>query len=302
MPPLNDIRIDELRDLNGNLPGRAPAQEWLRPDNVMLRQKTFRHVLEGTLLNGSELEFILPWSGPTSRCVKPGRGVFEGFLGLATAKDDAIRAFAAKHGPLLIFCEIEELDDHAVVVESCEVWRYFAGCMKSLLRLAASFNSGRKPDPSDWLWIGVCPMAVIKTDTKDFDWQNPSPKEAEKAWKIMVSAISKGLNQNRTMWASMLNTLLGLGRVRPWVNLNETNFPRLVFTGSNMLSYLALQLCLTAARQDAFAVCSYCNKDYSAQRAPKTGQRNFCPDCRARGVSVKVAQRARRERLRNKRQ
>jgi hypothetical protein len=43
-----DARIDELRDLDGNLFGRAPAQEWVKPQGVTLRQKTFRHVLEGS--------------------------------------------------------------------------------------------------------------------------------------------------------------------------------------------------------------------------------------------------------------
>jgi len=41
----------------------------------------------------------------------------------------------------------------------------------------------------------------------------------------------------------------------------------------------------SAAKIDAFLVCTHCQKPYSpVVRAPKAGQRNFCPDCRREGV------------------
>jgi hypothetical protein len=305
MQARSDPRIDELRDLGGDLFGRAPAQQWVKPVTVALRQKTFRHVLEGALRNGSELEFVLPWTAPTPRCVRPSKSILEGFLSLASAKDEEIRDFAARYGPLLIFCKVKELEEHAVIIEGCEVWRYFAACMRSLLHIAARLASGRSLGPGDWDVIGWCPMAVARTEADGYDWLNPSPVQEEKAWKIMAAVISKGRNRDRAMWARLLNALLGLGRVRPWVNLDGSGGStrsRLTFTGPNLLSYLALQLCLTASKHEAFAVCSHCTKEYSpTRRAPKFGQNNFCPECRAGGVPVKMAQRAHRERLREKR-
>lgn len=47
------------------------------------------------------------------------------------------------------------------------------------------------------------------------------------------------------------------------------------------------------------SLCSSCEKPYAHIRAPKAGQRNYCPGCRAAGVPVKIAQRNRRERLRS---
>lgn len=300
MTSLIDPLIDEFRDIEGNLFGRAPAQEWVKPTNVTLREKSFRHVMEGSLKNGSELEFVIPWSAPQTRCVKPSRDILERFLGLATASDTEIHGFASRFGPLLIFCKATEADDHAVIIESCDVWRYFAGCMKSLLRIAGSYQFGRRPDPADWNVIGVHPITVIRTAVDDYDWLNPSPLQAEKAWKVMASVISRGENRDRAMWARLLNALLVLGRVRPWIVMDARGVstrPRLTFTGPNLLSYLALQLCLMASKHDAFAVCSFCNKDYSPTlRAPKAGQRNFCPDCRKSGVPGRIAQRNRRER------
>jgi hypothetical protein len=300
----NDPLIDELRGREGNLFGRAPAQEWVKPETVILREKTFRHVMEGSLKEGSELEFVIPWSAQPARCVRPSKDMLEGFLCLAVASNTEIHKFASKFGPLLIFCRVKECDDHAVIVESCEVWRYFSACMKSLLHMAASFQSGLSARSADWDVIGSCPMAVARTAVENYDWLNPSPIQQEKSWKVMASIIRGRRNRDRAMWARLLNSLLGLGRVRPWVNLDGSGASaraQLTFTGPNLLSYLALHLCLAASKHDEFAVCSHCNQEYSpTQRAPKAGQRNFCPDCRANRVPVRIAQRSRRERLREK--
>jgi hypothetical protein len=305
MRALNDPQIDELRDVKGNLFGGAPAQEWVKPKTVVLREKSFRNLLEGTLLDGSELEFDIPWTVSVARRVKLSKTILERFLCLAGAPDAEIHKYASRFGPLLIFCRTKESDDHLVVIESCEVWRYFAACMKALLHMAASFHRGRSPDSSDWNAIGFCPFAVLRIEVKGNDWMNPSPMQQERAWKVMACVIQRGKNRDRTMWGRLLNALLGLGRVRPWVDFNDSgnaSRARMTFTGSNLLSYLALQVCLTAAKHPEFAVCSHCRGEYPpVPRAPKAGQRNFCPDCRAQGVPVRTAQRSRRERQRQKR-
>ena len=197
-----------------------------------------------------------------------------------------------------------------VIVESCQVWRYFASCMRSLLRIAASFHGGRKPDPADWGAIGNYPLLIDRAkedqaNKEPVDWLNPSPSTGEEAWKFMTYFIGKGSNRDRRMWTRLLNVLLGLGRVRPWVQWERPESdarPKVVFSGPNLLSHLAIQLCLVASKQDAFAICSYCNNHYNPQkRAPKTGQRNFCPECRESGVPVRIAQRTRRAELRQRR-
>src|ERR1035437_9541804 len=118
----------------------------------------------------------------------------------------------------------------------------------------------------------------------------------------MAHFVRKGADRDPKMWARLLNVLLELGRVRPWLvweGDGSSARPNLAFSGPNLLSYLALQLCLRASKHDAFAVCCYCNQPYTpSERAPKAGQRNFCQDCRKRGVPIRLAQRSRRERLR----
>jgi len=84
------------------------------------------------------------------------------------------------------------------------------------------------------------------------------------------------------------NTLLGLGRVRPWITWSgaqpEGPRPGFTYTSRSLLSSLALQLCLRISKVEAFVLCFHCSRAYLPRvRAPKVGQRNFCPDCREQG-------------------
>jgi hypothetical protein len=331
MPSLNDPIVDELQNKEGNLFfGRAPTQGWLRPERVTLRMANNRRLLalseQPPNVEHSELEFVLlkPLHRSAAvirqpqrrtRRVKPTGQILEKFLSLAFALDKDIHDFASKFGPLLIFCRKKHLPEEdfgmaqLVIVESCEVWRYFAACMRSLLRIAASFHAGRAPDPVDWATIGNYPPPVDGTKEdqatgEPVDWLNPSPSTGEWSWKVMAYFVRKRKDRDRAMWTRLLNVLLGLGRVRPWVlweGVENDARPKVVFSGPNLLSHLAIQLCLVASKQDSFAICSYCNNHYTPQkRAAKAGQRNFCPACREKGVPVRVAQRARRAKLREK--
>jgi hypothetical protein len=99
---------------------------------------------------------------------------------------------------------------------------------------------------------------------------------------------AKKHEQNQVMVARLLNTLLGLGRVRPWMSWSgaqpEGPRPQFTLTSRALLSHLALQLCLRIAKVEAFVWCFHCGRTYLPRvRAPKAGQRNFCPTCRAQG-------------------
>jgi hypothetical protein len=265
--------------------------------------------LDKSYVDGAELEFVLdsPRFGipPPANRVRPSPDLFERFLGLKTAPARQIQEFASRFGALLVFCRIESQEVHPgklIIVESCAMWRYVAASMGSLLRIASCFHSDRKPDTADWDRIGAFPASLAALPKAEPYDQLSASFGGEKAWTSMVHYVGRGADRDRKMWARLLNVLLELGRVRPWLiweGAGNSARPKLVFSGPNLLSYLALQLCLRASKHDAFAVCSYCNQQYTPMgRAPKTGQRNFCPDCRAAGMPVRIAQRSRRERLR----
>ena len=180
------------------------------------------------------------------------------------------------------------------------VWTYFARSLRALLHIAARYRSGLAADGDDWGLIRTAPSSMKYEKGGPIDIWNPLVLGGEEAWMAMIHFVRKG-SRDRVMWLRLLNCLLALGRVRPWIicegPAKETR-PSLVFSGPNLLSYLALQVCLVAAKQDGFAMCSYCQKPYVPRRAPKSGQRAYCKECRDAGVSVRVAQRNRRARLR----
>ncbi len=335
MPRRNDyFREPIIGDPARYLWDRTPAQSWFKPDRVTLSTQTIllggdhskkssmdsplaRLLAELVAPSGpklqqqvSVLEFVQDphWqeSAPRINPVRPHPGIFERFLRLADASDHEIQEFASRFGPLLVFCRIDVLKTGKYVfVERCDVWRYFAASMRCLLSIANCFHNDRRPDPADWARIGDSPASLAPDKSAAPDLLSPDGSGAEETWVAMVHFVRSGSDRDRKMWTRLLNQLLELGRVRPWLLWERSagTRPELVFTGPSLLSYLALQLCLRASKHDAFAVCSYCHREYApAERAPKAGQRNFCPDCRARGVPIRMAQRSRRERLRGKRQ
>ena len=316
MPRLDDPAIDELRDTEGSFLGRAPVQGWLKPIQVSLRIPTFRDLFEAKrpidASGPTELGFVVhtPWAAPKPPVgyVRPSRRVFDEFLALSHAPVAEIHKFASRFGPLMIYCRPEPSTDRAteIIHERSEVWRYFARCMRSLLRIAASFHSHRRPDSSDWDAIGNCPLPVYNARwrIKDADVLNPLAFQPEESWSAGVFFVGAGEQRDREMGARLLNCLLQLGRARPlitWEGSGKSARPQMVFSTPRLLSYLALQLCLTALESEAFEVCGYCCREYTGKRAPKAGQRNFCPECRRTGVPGLLAQREHRARVRGDR-
>jgi hypothetical protein len=315
MHELNDAAIDELRDVEGRFFGKAPVQGWLKPIKVEFRHPP-HDLQKGSIKfepqDRTDVAFTMHtgWAAPMppGGYVKPSRRIFETFLCLDSASDNEIHDFASRVGPLMIFCRPEPTADETteIIHERSEVWRYFARCMKALLRIAASLQNGRRPNRSDWDTIGNCPFAVFnaKMRVRSTEMLNPLSFLPEETWSAAAHFIKKGEDRDREMWARLLNLLLQLGRARPfikWEGSGTAAWPQLVFAAPRLLSYLAMQLCLVALKQDGFALCSSCSREYSPKRAPKTGQRNFCPECRQAGVPVRMAQRARSKRLRETR-
>jgi hypothetical protein len=323
MTSKTDIRLDELRTAQGRLFGSFPANEWVRPESVVLHAGSPRNVSLRDVLSGFgqsyidfndhplnsdgpklEITFHAPWSTapPPKNRVRPHAEILDAFMALGAGSDEDIRAFASRYGGLLAFSHLRSgADDLVVVIESCEVWRYFAKSVKSLLFIGASLTARQTPNKADWDAIGECPGTIATYEGKkgSTDLLSPLPIEAQEAWSSMAYFVRRGFDRNKAMWTRLVNTVLALGRVRPWLQWDDA--PRLVFTGPNLLSYVAMQLCLRFSDKDSFAVCSYCGRQYEpGQRSPKAGQRSFCHECRRDGAPVRLAQRDYRQRLRER--
>ncbi len=310
---MNDLKMDMLRDADGNFFGKSPLLGWPKPIAVRFHRPSFRDLLEGTFIidpvggpTDIEFEMFTPWAVPApTGFLKPSGTLLEHFLCLHSAADTKLLDFATRFGPLLVFCQHRPTPDNSreMIYERSEVWRYFSRCMNALLRIVADFHNGRRTDRADWDIIGRCPLPIemAKLRVTDADVQNPLAFQPEEGWSSMAYFIAMGEHRDRDMWARLLNGLLQLGRARPfitWEGSGNAARPRMVFAAPRLLSCLALQLSLRALKQDAFPPCSYCGLVYSPKRAPKAGQRNFCPECRKAGVPLKIAKRDQRERWR----
>jgi hypothetical protein len=82
-----------------------------------------------------------------------------------------------------------------------------------------------------------------------------------------------------------------LGDVRAIVQwFHEGPRPEIRWQGAGLFGALAVQLTLTVAGVDGWAICSACHKQYvPTQRRPKAGQRNFCVECRNQGIPKQYA-------------
>jgi hypothetical protein len=263
-------------------------------------------------------------SAKPARLARPGPGLLESFLSLAVPSDqrillrslmegrqnhadEKICRFAAHWGGLQIFYRMEAGSRWPEIVhtEHCAVWQYFAGVMRSLFLISGEQYQGKPGSPDHWRVISTPPSQMGKRASKrDGCWFDPVPLGDEENWLALAYFAAKEWQQNPVMVARLLNTLLGLGRVRPWITWSgapsEGPRSRFTLTSRSLLSNLALQLCLRIAKVDSFVWCFHCGRTYLPQvRGPKAGQRNFCPDCREEGRPKYYSHRDFRQRKRS---
>lgn len=130
---------------------------------------------------------------------------------------------------------------------------------------------------------------------------------ASSVWLSLAHFAGKPSERSRATFSHLVNTLPGLGAARPWFTRSEVlrraTRPEIRSSSQSLLSQLALQLCLRLAKVDRFLVCVHCQKPYSpVVRAPKFGQRNFCPECRRAGIPKIYALKDFRQRQRQSRE
>ncbi|MEO7863785.1 MAG: hypothetical protein ABIU05_25810 [Nitrospirales bacterium] len=233
--------------------------------------------------------------------------LLDGFINLSDAPPEKIKEFAKRRGVLEIckhgypcshnsstwprnWCEpssgcsplempqekIKKLGGDIFLTgwEPVERWHYFARQAKSILNLAASLYQNEKGSSEDWMNL-----------VREYELDNPPP------WN------SPSLDRRRRYLAYVLNDWLQLGGVRPAVSLTAKTGLRLELGGSNLFSYLGVQLALAVSRTDQMAFCSGCSNPYFASgRRPAVNRRNYCEKCRDGGLPQRDAARDYRSR------
>jgi hypothetical protein len=134
--------------------------------------------------------------------------------------DVKILEFASRYGGLEAFYNFDGSsgDREIVIVEHCEVWRYFARAMGALLRIAAAFYNGGSGSREDWLVISHTPLIMRDlTQKMEVGVTHPFSASDEEAWLHASYFAGKDADQTTVMFSHLMNILLGLARVRPWI-------------------------------------------------------------------------------------
>ena len=158
------------------------------------------------------------------------------------------------------------------------------------MRIGAEFHRGRSGLKEDWESLRNVPPVMRKAvHRSNPGLLHPFPQGNEENWLSLAHFAGKPAERKRTTLSHLVNTLLGLGAVRPWFTWPEAarsvTRPEIRYSSQSLVSQLVLQLCLRLAKLDSFLVCVHCQRQYCpVLRAPKAGQRNFCPECRDEGI------------------
>lgn len=175
--------------------------------------------------------------------------------------------------------------------------------MRAMLRIAAGLHQGTSGPKEEWYVISQFPQVMRQVAHRSTPGLlHPFPEGDEQNWLALAYFVAKDSHQNKATFGHLVNTMLGLGCVRPWLTWPADGRPQITYSSRSLLSQLAFQISLRLAKVDAFLVCIHCQKPYSpVVRAPKAGQRNFCPDCRREGVPKAYALKDFRQRQRQSR-
>lgn len=217
-------------------------------------------------LEGANLVF----DADRSQTRPSGTGLLREFLRLSNASDDDIAYFSRKWGGL----HLEPVKRPGLTfVEPTQVWRDLAVRLDSILRVSAAVNAGNTGDADDWEKL------------------HQNPEDAKKS-----------LKEARFCLMSQVRRLVEQAGVRPRLYWNDGVGGWQIDLDSdgrsNLLAVLTIQLMFTAAGKDSFAICSGCRKSYPPARMPSPGRRNYCDECREKGVQFRDAMRERRRRAR----
>ncbi|SRR6266478_4128599 len=268
-------QLSELATPAGTLDRRVAIHSWFVPGIIRLENENLRWN-------------YLPESLKSGRQLHPSQGMLEGFLELAQAPDRNIARYA-KHWGVLGICEHRLPSSHSPDMlelrkfgcrplgwedgecwEPLDTWRHFVTQAFSLLKIANRVHQGKTADPSDWARVYARSRSGVPTVLKA-----PSP-EMDKHLLVMC-----------------LNEWLTLGNVSLRIDWSSEDRPTVKFNTHGLFGALAVQLVLSAAQVDGWAICTHCRSEYMPpKRQPKTGQRNFCPSCRSANIPRKYAMRA----------
>ena len=274
--------LTEVRTARGTLDRALTGPPWLVPGD--------------TELDAERLVWNYVAMVQRNRRVQPRDGMLERFIELADGSAADVLRYARHYGVLMI-CEHGLPASHRPTRlfnqdigcrpagwggrkcwEPLERWWHFARQARAMLHIANQLRRGLHGTRADW-------EQIYGTHGRH--------------------GLPRGLRSGyeKFLLGELLQEWLTLGDVHANVQwLKDELRPVITFRGAGLFGALAVQLALSVAGVDGWSICDACHRQYiPMQRRPKTGQRNFCMECRQEGVSKQYALRDYRERQRKER-
>lgn len=268
-PRWRDFELAQLLTEDGDIGRPVDTTSWDVPEGIEVRKQRIYWKYLSRAKRVSTSKEMLPafcrlWDSPTEN----------------------IREFATKYGVLEMCvhhlphthskrCELRfaMADGDLRAYDPIEVWRTFSREADALLRIADRVLQGEPGRAEDW---------------------NLAFARHQAFYSLPADSPSKQtMAMNRLNLGGLLNEWIQLGDVRPFLDwdLSERK-PRFKLGGrfSGLFGALALQLTMAVLQAGGIAICSHCHNDYRTKRQPKRNQKNFCPQCRKKGIPHRIAQ------------
>jgi hypothetical protein len=152
---------------------------------------------------------------------------------------------------------------HSYYRESIDAVQRFARGLEAIVRIGAEMSQDRSGRTDDW--NNACDI-ITGPDFPRWPF-NPSDLHVSEARSLLQGLIAR---------------LIRICRLRPrfWWNSDVGSWQIDLDTegaGYNLPAFIIIELILTIADKDGFAICSSCHRAYIPARSPSPSRRNYCP-------------------------
>lgn len=259
------------------------VDKWVAPADVRLVKRS------------NKLWIFWRWAqsaGEEDRDVRAKRPMLEDFVRLHRKTNEEILKYARRWGVLGICahglpsshdpgCSAQPVSDNSPYRrERLALWRHLSKRAASLSFIVEALHESthtgeRLAKRLENHWKAVWPK-----------WLGDDPKRMR--WRRTVEG-------NWSHVASIVNTCLEMGNVRPIMHRSGPSKAGFTLRGNGLFGALAVQMFFTINRT-GLALCTGCGSPFIPEKNPTEGRGRFCQRCRADKVPVKLAMRAYRQR------
>ena len=282
------------------------------------------------VVEGPDGEPCVDWGGGR---VEPSDGnVLVDFAKLAAADreeaGEAVAAFVRAYGPLHLCAEHRREflgpGGHGrctlLKPEPVRVWLDHARGAALVLSVKESLQAGETPDPHGLQGREPDPNVTLdhlRLDVEKFrrergatfeeiselweeieEWEGEAQEVAQKRVGLRAQLREYQPASAAGWWEWLAHEVnRGLGEYPPFLHLEASpgsGGVRPVLQTIGLLPRIYMALAFEVSGVGQLASCSHCGRFYAPNRAPKHGQRNYCPECREAHVPQRLHMRERR--------